>query len=326
MRYQRPRRSLAAVVSPASSLQSLPPVENEDVFCDETVRVRPSKSPVAGSCSNTTGGAPGAFRMRTEGPRAMALPTVEDDEDPNDITLQAPPDLVGLRGSQAESSQHAPAAGRRKMSERSAMPTSSSAPVFSFDGRSLAGTASASKTVLSNSPTLNQSSTLSDAPDAATVRAGPASKKRAGRSTVVATGAMHREDAKPVSREFFPGIQGDPSAPHTSRQAIAKPPSSRLAPSQSAGGWRGRVRSKSSTSDDGAAAARRGHALLRSRAAAVTQSDDDGDVSMDARAVGRSVSRMGWSLSDDDYEADDTHDFTAVRSKSSIGWIPSSYD
>ncbi len=91
MRHQRPRRSLAAVVSPTSALSHLPPVEDEDVFSDQTVRDKPANAPPA---AFATDAAPEALRMRREGTRAMDLSTVYDDEDPNDITLMAPPGLL----------------------------------------------------------------------------------------------------------------------------------------------------------------------------------------------------------------------------------------
>ena len=70
MRRHQPRRSLSAVVSPASSPQSKAIVKDEDVFSDETVRARPAKTTSA---------------------RPMVLPTVDSDDDEDEVLL-APAD------------------------------------------------------------------------------------------------------------------------------------------------------------------------------------------------------------------------------------------
>ena len=149
MRRHQPRRSLSSVVSPASSPQSKTIVKDEDVFSDETVRARPAKTTSA---------------------RPMVLPTVDsdDDEDPNDITLQAPPDLSTLTGLVSSSS---------RSQECTAKTTSTSTPVFTFArSDSLPYTARNAcsdvpeKTVLTSSPTLNHGTSFFDAD---TCRAGP---------------------------------------------------------------------------------------------------------------------------------------------------------
>ncbi|KAI0694080.1 hypothetical protein C8T65DRAFT_744492 [Cerioporus squamosus] len=216
----RARRSLAAVVSPTSSLHAIAPIENEDVFSDATVRGRPAKASV--SDSNATGGVPGPVRAgREDTRRTMILSTVEDDDDPNDVTLLAPPGLVNSLSLSAKAE-----ASLKQAPANPAMSASSSAAVFSFSGRSALSSASAAirpdstvsalgTTVLSNSPTLNQRSTFLESADAGTVRAGPAPKRRTGCSTVVATGDIDPEDVETVLHEFFPGIRVDPvgSAP-----------------------------------------------------------------------------------------------------------------
>ncbi len=236
----------------------------------------------------------------------MDLPTVYDDEDPNDITLMAPPGLLdpSPSRSQTDFAQQPPAAGRRKSLSDHAMSASQSAPVCSFVGRSAPAPASAcAPTVLSNSPTLNQSPPSSEALDDATVRAGPVPKRRVGCSNIVSTGRihMHPDDVETVMHEFYPGAVGSAPLHDIPKLGGPGPGTSGLARSPSVGGWQGRARSRSSASDEGAG---RRHALLRSKAAASAHADVDGDGhDMHERGVVRSMSpRTGRSHSDDSCE------------------------
>ncbi|RDX42409.1 hypothetical protein OH76DRAFT_1411177 [Lentinus brumalis] len=324
LRKHQRRRSLAAVVSPAASVDNISVSLSEGAVADDIVRGRPTE--VSTPASRTVHTTPKLHRMRRESHLAVA-PSAGDD---NDTDVSQYPARAGLVVSSA-GSHHPPdphamsrlhtllakvaMSGDSVSADSAASPFTPASSIASGGGPrpglapAAASTPRTSTIMLSNSPTLNQSLTFSDSPSAGVARAGPLRKRRNSRSTsVIVSGDIDPDDVENVLHRYFPGVQVKPvvrvdsvAGPGQSRQVTAKPASPRLgAP---AGAARRRPRGRRIPSGDSAGMPMIRASLLfagRAGGCAGSGEDDDGGEGVGVGPVPlvRTISSMGWSPSD----------------------------
>ncbi|RPD53861.1 hypothetical protein L226DRAFT_617274 [Lentinus tigrinus ALCF2SS1-7] len=315
MRHQQPRRSLAAVISSATSVEPMLTTEDENAFVDETVRGRPTKAPAPriDSTAKVDRARRSGVPMRRRGTMVSAAVDDDDDEDFDISTLVAPPGLATptyiTAGPQCpldpSSKKRTYKALAKVATSGDSRPASTSKPaVFTFAGRSSCRTVSvpASPTrnrttgrlgrgtiVLSNSPKLNQSASFSDAGYS---RGGPVPMRRTSCSLIVTSG-----NVKTVPGEFFPGIHVDATPPRAtgprssmSHEQTVTLASSRLVPAP----WRPRERQILSRDGSRAPVTRVGGLFMGK---ADDDDDEEEDNEDDGVPLARTVSCLGRSPS-----------------------------
>ena len=329
MRHQQPRRSLAAVVSPSPSMETLssqPGEEEDDASLDEILRGR---SIAARMADKEPAFRPESIPMRRTGTMVSA----EEDDDEGDISAPvAPPGLAAPSRPTAgfllpDSStkqrlyKHLAqlAASNSPRSGHSATTSSPSAPAITSAGRSASRTVlipsspvrertasglGRGKAISSISPMLKHCTTFSDS-DTLPAYPGSVPMRRSSCSTTTATSDMDREEVETVLREYLLRTQVGPTgsaSPQAIPITIGLRPStvSPLAPSTATTPRRPRGRTIISHEGPKIPTSYSHGALLRKSPLDHAADDDDGDGNFDMPDLVRTMSRMGWSPSGED--------------------------